>query len=511
MKAFISPLYDNETRSKIEEMIKERNPNAVFVNDSSDEGIVLKIMKKSEIALKVSAKCLTVTKLALSHIYRIGIDPFEWCFDSKIRLNLFLSNKTFMFVNIKPERLKELTRKIKAMHGGFSDSPDFYLSEKKIPPKDVPGDSPVVSPDWIDALYTSNNYVDPCDYLFGKRGGTKTKTKKSTGKENAVKTPREVIKEMGIAKQNDAILKMQLKEKTCDINSFFNCEKKETHENKTETKNKKKEEVRKISKVKKAEVVLTAKKPKGSKEAMLSQGNPFLKPNTDTMKIDFFVKKKDNKSNEKPKEEKEKNECEKSEEATKKSPDTNETNVNKPNVIKYLSSSSSDIEINLSLLNSDDETEEINKVAETKKQENKENDSLQLPKPNIIEEQIDSSMSFSESDIENIETEIETEASTKMISRPKPPKRKKLGSDLRPLTLQSLCNKILSTSCKPRINPSFPEGIRPTFEETTKFTQLISQEDNENEDDVFVSGRISESQLPKYSPNHDPLLMELQK
>ena len=551
MKVFISRLYDKEKRKEIKEMIHSRNPRATFTKDKNDNEIMLFVLKNNEVALSSAPRCLTVTQTALNQIYRFGIDPFEWHFDTLIRMNMYLFNKTFMILHLHPNRVKDISKKIIQMHGEFSDSPSFYISDKKVLIKDKPRDVPIISADWIDVLYISHNYVEPALYIVGKR---KPKisvniTRDYKKKENAVKTPREIMKEMGTSNDDDAILRMQLKEKTRDIFSFFSkpddsCS---SQESKESPEIPKKESVKRSTLTKKPpnkyselENRSKSKQKKKSKDVPVSQGNPFQKPNTDTMQIDFFISKKA-----KP---------------NKKEDDTSTTTTTTEDdfVPKFLeseseTSSSEDIDLFKPKTKNNEDIKDNNMENNQKPINNKTiinitttEDEIENPSTNESSESshIDEKLTTSTDKIvssDQIQSKTETSSEDeienpdeddffapekfveKSISKPhfilqsEGSKNAKQGQiiQLKPAInlpthnplLKNLCNQIYSVK---DLDLPKPEGIKPRFSDTIHFTQMESQEDAAPE--IYYSPeKIPISQLPETSPNHDPLMMELLK
>ena len=554
MKVFISNLYDKTKRKEIKEIIQSRNPRVTFTKDQNDPEISLFVLKNNEVALTSSPKCLTVTQIALNQIYRFGIDPFEWHFDSLIRMNMYLFNKTFMILHLHPDRVKDISKKIIQMHGGFSDSPSFYISDKKVLIKDKPKDVPIISADWIDTLYISHNYVEPGSFIVGKR---KPKTcinisRDYKKKENGVKTPREIIREMGASNEDDTILRMQLKEKTRDIFSFFSkpndsssqeslqspeITKKEASKNTLQMK-------KQVSKYIEHNNQSKTKNKKNSKDIPVSQGNPFQKPNTDTMQIDFFITKKDKKQNT----------TTSSNNSTTTTTNTT-TTTDDDSFLKYLNSDSSSSTDEIDLFKKKETPKVDNKTHEDKKEENSSSkqtkiitteDEIENPTTSDEYSHIDTRLttstdkliasdhnvskaeSSSEDEIENpTEEDIQLFAPEKIpvTSSSKPhfilqstgKRNYNQGQviELKPAInlptnnplLKNICNQICTAK---DIGLPKPEGIKPRFTDTIQFTQNLPQEDEPAE--IYYSPeKLSPSQMPNISPNHDPLVMELLK
>ncbi|EAX86374.1 hypothetical protein TVAG_130440 [Trichomonas vaginalis G3] len=269
---WFSPLLkENETR-ELQEVISQFFPGAKVTTDKSISQVL--IVKPNEVSLIYRTTSIILSPLAFKQCTTFGIDPFEWPFNTKTRMNLFLRNKTIKFVGFDDHTTRSLTHMIHQMHGSVGDLADFVISPKAIKSKDKP-DCPVVSPNWIEALYISQFYVDYSQFTFG-RNKPKAKVAPKPKKLTATKSPREIAKDFDNKSKDTTILRLQIKEKTPDIMKFF------VQKSDNVTKN-----------------IITPKIPKSPHKntKIPMPDNPFQQPNTDTMIIDSFLKKSEEEKN----------------------------------------------------------------------------------------------------------------------------------------------------------------------------------------------------------------------
>ena len=92
-----------------------------------------------------------------------AINPFKYKAKSRYLQNIYLHNKTFDFVDVPENQIKNLTFIINSMDGIITnENPEYYLSI------DTPSNENLncVSINWIYTLQHSSLYVNPKDYLI---------------------------------------------------------------------------------------------------------------------------------------------------------------------------------------------------------------------------------------------------------------------------------------------------------------------------------------------------------
>lgn len=271
---WISPLLKTEEKNQIEDIAKQFFPGARITQEKEISQV--HVLKQNEVALVYKPSAVSLSPLAFKQCTKHGIDPFEWNFPTKTRMNFFLRNKRIMLIGFDEHAKRHITHMIHQMDGtvcGTDSYADYAISPKQIKVKDRP-DCTIVSSNWIESLYVSNFLVDFSQFTFSKKN-IKAKMTPNSKKINAIKSPREIAKELESKKKEEIVIKLQLKEKTPDIMAFFT--QKEIPE----------KAVQKSTKI--------IKSPLKSIKNPLPD-NPFQQPNTDTMQIDEFLENKDNKT-----------------------------------------------------------------------------------------------------------------------------------------------------------------------------------------------------------------------
>ena len=94
------------------------------------------------------------------------INPFTFNYKSKLLVNLFFMNKSFMFYQTSPQKIQQCTKIIELMCGTVKkEDADYCLTEKQ----DEQTSKHLISVAWIYALQHSSFYIPPDSYIISKR------------------------------------------------------------------------------------------------------------------------------------------------------------------------------------------------------------------------------------------------------------------------------------------------------------------------------------------------------
>jgi hypothetical protein len=167
-RVFLSPMLSPKECRRARHLLIPLFPSTEFT-DSYSDAISLRISTANEIIGRTTnpENVFTVTPLCLSQMLESNLDPFTFRPKRTHSLvNIFLFGKVLSIVSLGPEDTNRLTSIILQMCGVIGDigkETNYVIS-----PRLVKCTAIVVRPCWIDALFSSELYIEPADFIHKK-------------------------------------------------------------------------------------------------------------------------------------------------------------------------------------------------------------------------------------------------------------------------------------------------------------------------------------------------------
>lgn len=159
---FITPDLSPKAKDYIKSNISKLNGYVTSNQESADLIVCnnLCFLKPSTVLIP------RISFICFKSMVEQDINPFTFNYKSKLLVNLFFMNKSFMFYQTSPQKIQQCTKIIELMCGTVKkEDADYCLTEKQ----DEPSSKHLISVAWIFALQHSSFYIPPDSFIISKR------------------------------------------------------------------------------------------------------------------------------------------------------------------------------------------------------------------------------------------------------------------------------------------------------------------------------------------------------